>query len=227
MEIIRANHGQLVRLYLTRQGEFLTKVEGVTSIVQIYGNGREPVTIAEFRRDNPELTAAMLFKLIGDALVWFGSEHDINDEAGKMLVRRLMENYYYFSFEDVSLALKMKSAEHKFGKLSAADVYSWFREYDGYRDRQMNLLQPEPKYEPSPNAVTREEYMEMMLRELCPKCNGDTTSDAYRKCKLMHTIDKNFKIDKAYLEYKARRLDRQIKEEEKRYGNRTNHNGSY
>lgn len=206
----------------------MAKVEEITSISQIYGNGREPVTIAEFRRNNPSLTAAMLFKLIGDALVWFGSEGDIGNEAGKMLVRRIMESYYYFSFEDVSLALRMKSAVHKFGKLSAADIYSWFMEYDAYRDRQMNLLQPnQAPTPPSGNAVSREEYMRMTLERLCPQCMGVIGSEAYKQCRLMHTIDRNFKIDKAYLEYKMRRMDKQIMEEEKRYGNRTNHNGTY
>lgn len=206
----------------------MEKVEGISNLTQIYGGGREPVTIGEFRKRDPAMTAAMLFKLIGDALVWFGSEGDIGNEAGKMLVRRIMESYYYFSFEDVSLALRMKSAEHKFGKLSAADIFSWFREYDAYRDRQMNLLQPnQTPTPPSGNAVSREEYMKMTLERLCPQCMGAIGSEAYKQCRLMHTIDRNFKIDKAYLEYKMRRMDKQIMEEEKKHGNRNDSNGTH
>ena len=109
---------------------------------QIYGKGRQTITLAELRKADETRLVILILAEINNALIWYGAENDITNDAGAMLASNIITTFYYFSVEDIHLAIKRKLSEHKYGKLSANDIYSWFVEYDEYRANNVSSVSP-------------------------------------------------------------------------------------
>lgn len=150
----------------------------------MFKNGNEPITLRELAKQNEGLTKVMILSAIRKALVFHGSEGDINDESGLYLADEIINQYYYISMPELTYVINKNLTSKKYGKLSASELLDWVREYDAV-DRVEYLNMHDSSEEAGEQckvfngrSITYDEYLSGIKRKAS---EGDEESIQYLK----------------------------------------------